>query len=260
MKIETLAIHSASLTVYLRDAEEVMPMAQARPLVLVVPGGGYSHVSPREGDPVALRFLAAGYHAAVLHYSVGEQARDYRPLAQVNGALAALRAHAAEWGICPDKIAVCGFSAGGHLALSSAVLDLPDPALPAGQQRPDALILGYPVVSAGPCAHRGSFVQLSGSRDEASHLAFGLEDKITSRTPPVFVWHTMDDSTVPVENTLLLVSALRKAQVPCEAHLFPHGVHGLSVCTAEVNTPLPHAAHWFALACEWLGETLDFHP
>src|SRR5699024_1339461 len=76
MKIETLAIHGASLTVYLRDAEEVMPMAQARPLVLVVPGGGYSHVSPREGDPVAVRFLAAGYHAAVLRYGVGEQAQN----------------------------------------------------------------------------------------------------------------------------------------------------------------------------------------
>ena len=80
MKIETLAIHGASLTVYLRDAEEVMPMAQARPLVLVVPGGGYSHVSPREGDPVAVRFLAAGYHAAVLRYSVGEQAQNHLPL------------------------------------------------------------------------------------------------------------------------------------------------------------------------------------
>ena len=106
MKIETLNPCGSRLTVYLRDAEQAMPLFQTRPLVLVIPGGGYEHVSPREGDPVALRFLAAGYHAAVLHYSVGEQARDYRPLAQVNGALAALRAHAAEWGICPDKIAL----------------------------------------------------------------------------------------------------------------------------------------------------------
>ena len=214
MKIETLAIHSASLTVYLRDAEEVMPMAQARPLVLVVPGGGYSHVSPREGDPVAVRFLAAGYHAAVLRYSVGEQAQNYLPLKQIDGALAA--------------------------------------------QRPNALILSYPVVTAGPFAHRGSFEALSGSADLASHLAFGLEDKVGPDTPPVFLWHTMDDNTVPVENSLLLLSALRRAGVPCEAHLFPHGVHGLSVCTAEVNTPQPHAAHWFALAAEWLGEVFDW--
>ena len=258
MKIETLAIHGASLTVYLRDAEEVMPMAQARPLVLVVPGGGYSHVSPREGDPVAVRFLAAGYHAAVLRYSVGEQAQNHLPLKQIDGALAALRAHADEWHILPDKIAACGFSAGAHLALSSAVLALPGQASWQERQRPNALILSYPVVTAGLFAHRGSFEALSGSADLASHLAFGLEDKVGPDTPPVFLWHTMDDNTVPVENSLLLLSALRRAGVPCEAHLFSHGVHGLSVCTAEVNTPQPHAAHWFALAAEWLGEVFGW--
>ena len=75
MKIETLNPCGSRLTVYLRDAEQAMPLFQTRPLVLVIPGGGYEHVSPREGDPVALRFLAAGYHAAVLHYSVGEQVK-----------------------------------------------------------------------------------------------------------------------------------------------------------------------------------------
>ena len=258
MKIEKLTIHGAALTVYLRDAESVMPRAEERPLVLVIPGGGYGHVSPREGDPVAVHFLAAGYHAAVLEYSVGEQARDYQPLKQADGALAALRAHADEWHILPDKIAACGFSAGAHLALSSAVLALPGQASWQERQRPNALILSYPVVTVGPFAHRGSFEALSGSAGLASHLAFGLEDKVGPDTPPVFLWHTMDDNTVPVENSLLLLSALRRAGVPCEAHLFPHGVHGLSVCTAEVNTPQPHAAHWFALAAEWLGEVFGW--
>lgn len=258
MKIETLQLGQAVLTVYLREPSAAMPQAAARPLVLVVPGGGYEHVSDREGDPVAVRFLAEGYHAAVLRYSVGEGARGWRPLAEINDALAAVRARAADWGVCPDKVAVCGFSAGGHLALSSAVLDLPG--LPAGQaqQRPDALILGYPVVTAGDCAHRGSFVRLTGDDDRAAHCAFSLEDKIRPGVPPVFVWHTMDDATVPVENSLLLVSALRRAGGECEAHFFPHGVHGLSVCTAEVNTPQPHAAHWFALAAEWLRDVFDW--
>ena len=260
MKIEKLEIAGAELTVYLREASDAMPLTVTRPLVLVVPGGGYGHLSPREGDPVAVRFLAAGYHAAVLHYSVGEAARDYRPLAQISGALAALRAHAAAWGIRPQQIAVCGFSAGGHLALSSAVLALPDPAAAAAQERPNAVILSYPVVTAGQYAHRGSFVNLSGSEDLAAHAAFGLEDKITPAAPPVFVWHTMADEAVPVENTLLLVAALRKAGVPCEAHLFPEGSHGLSVCTAEVGCALPHAGRWFALACEWLGDVFHYHP
>lgn len=259
MKIETLNIHGAALTVYLREADEAMPLAATRPLVLVVPGGGYEHVSAREADPVAVRFLAAGYHAAVLTYGVGEEARGYKPLRQIDGALAALRDRAAGWGIRPDKIAVCGFSAGAHLALSSAVLPLPGQTGWEERQRPNALILSYPVVTAGPYAHRGSFAALSGSDQLAAHAAFGLEDKIGPDTPPVFVWHTLDDRTVPAENSMLLVAALRRAGVPCEAHFFPTGVHGLSVCTPEVNTPQPHAAHWFSLAAEWLGDVFDFH-
>ena len=115
------------------------------------------------------------------------------------------------------------------------------------------------MVTAGPYAHRGSFAALSGSDQLAAHAAFGLEDKIGPDTPPVFVWHTLDDRTVPAENSMLLVAALRRAGVPCEAHFFPTGVHGLSVCTPEVNTPQPHAAHWFGLAAEWLGDVFDFH-
>ena len=244
-----------TLTVCLRASLDAMPTVKQRPLVLVVPGGGYSHVSPREGDPVALQFAAAGYHTAVLTYSVGEGARDYRPLRQLSEALGLLRQHAEEWHILPDKIAVCGFSAGGHLALSGAVLDIPGET---AQQRPDAVILGYPVITAGEYAHRGSFVQLAGSEDAAAQATFTLEDKITPDTPPVFVWHTMEDQTVPVENTLLLLTALRRAGVPCEAHLFEKGRHGTSISTAEVDAASAHRHHWVELALEWLGETFDF--
>ena len=156
------------LTVSLRASLDAMPAVKQRPLVLVVPGGGYDHVSPREGDPVALQFAAAGYHTAVLTYSVGEGAQNYQPLRQLNEALALLRQNAGEWHILPDKIAVCGFSAGGHLALSAAVLDIPGET---AQQRPNAVILGYPVVTAGEFAHRGSFVQLAGSEAESFYLA-----------------------------------------------------------------------------------------
>lgn len=246
-----------SLTVYLRTPSEKMPVALVRPCVLVVPGGGYSHVSPREGDPVALQFAAAGYHAAVLTYTVGDGARDFRPLHQIAEAIGMLRAHAAEWHILPEQIAVCGFSAGGHLALSSAVLSLPEGAL--NQPRPNAVILGYPVVSAGQYAHRGSFVELTGSTDPANHQMFSLETRVTAETPPVFVWATMEDETVPVENTLLLINALRKAQVPCEAHLFERGKHGTSISTAEVGSESAHRHHWVKLAIEWLNDTFDYH-
>ena len=168
----------AKLTVYLRTPSEAMPSALVRPLVLVVPGGGYNHVSPREGDPVALQFAAAGYHTAVLEYSVGDAAADFQPLRQISQAIGLVRTHAAAWGVEPEKIAVCGFSAGGHLALSSAVLTLPG-AEGAAQPRPNAVVLGYPVISAGAYAHRGSFEQLAASQDPAAQQVFSLEDKIT---------------------------------------------------------------------------------
>lgn len=259
MQLEQLDLPGGGLlTVYLRDCVETMPQAMERPLVLVVPGGGYSHLSAREGDPVALQFAAAGYHTAVLRYAVGDDAAHGLPLRQLAAAIGLVRQHAAAWHVQPDKIAVCGFSAGGHLALSGAVLDLPGGEA-AAQQRPNAVLLAYPVVTAGEHAHRGSFVRLSGSEDPADHQKFTLEDRITPDTPPVFVWHTMEDATVPVENTLLLLAALRKNRVPCEVHLFEKGVHGTSVSTAEVDAASAHRAHWVQLAVEWLNDTFDFH-
>ena len=113
------------LTVSLRASLDAMPAVKQRPLVLVVPGGGYSHLSAREGDPVALQFAAAGYHTAVLRYAVGDDAAHGLPLRQLVSAIGLVRQHAAAWHVQPDKIAVCGFSAGGHLALSGAVLAVP---------------------------------------------------------------------------------------------------------------------------------------
>ena len=244
------------LTVYLRDAVESMPNAMERPMVLVVPGGGYCHVSAREADPVALQFAAAGYHTAVLTYGVVEQARDYLPMRQLAQALGILRQNAQAWHILPDKIAVCGFSAGGHLALSGAVLEIPGEPEP---PRPNAILLAYPVITAGEYAHRGSFVQLAGSEERQAQQRFTLEDKITPAAPPVFVWHTMEDRTVPVENTLMLVSALHRAGVRCEAHLFERGAHGSSISTVEVDRPSVHRSHWVQLAVEWLNDTFDSH-
>ena len=256
MQLEQLDLPGGGLlTVYLRDCVETMPLAMERPLVLVVPGGGYSHLSAREGDPVALQFAAAGYHTAVLRYAVGDDAAHGLPLRQLAAAIGLVRQHAAAWHVQPDKIAVCGFSAGGHLALSGAVLDIPGES---AQPRPDAVILGYPVITAGEHAHRGSFERLAGSADLAVQQQFTLEDKITPRTPPVFVWHTMEDGTVPVENTLILLQALHKAGVPCEAHLLEKGVHGTSISTAEVDAQSVHRHHWVKLAVEWLNDTFGF--
>ena len=233
MQLEQLELTGGgTLTLYLRESVEAMPHFRQRPLVLVVPGGGYTHVSPRES------------------------ARDALPMRQLAQAIGLVRQHAEQWNILPDQIALCGFSAGGHLALSGAVWDIPGMA---DQPRPNALLLAYPVVTAGKYAHRDSFVQLTGTQDVAAHQRFTLEDKITPATPPVFVWHTMEDETVPVENALLLLSALHKAGVPCEVHLFEKGCHGTSISTPEVDADSAHRHHWVKLAVEWLNDTFSFH-
>ena len=175
-----------------------------------------------------------------------------------------MRAHAEQYGISPQRIAVGGFSAGAHLAgLHAAVWNRAswysqgtDLAL----HQPNAAVLCYPVVSAGEYAHRGSFQCLLG--DQAHNQAlldkFSIEKHIDAKTPPVFVWHTMTDDAVPVENTLMLIQACRAAGVSIEAHLFPEGSHGLSLANAETagNGFYAHIVEcvqcWPDLAEAWL--------
>ena len=125
--------------------------------------------------------------------------------------------------------------------------------------RPNAAVLCYPVVTAGEYGHRGSFARLAGT-DPEKQRAFSLEMLVDARTPPVFLWHTLEDQTARVENTLLLEAALRKAGVPHEVHLFPHGVHGLALADLETCDPARgrrpdrHVNRWQALCAEWIKE------
>ncbi|GLX66257.1 alpha/beta hydrolase [Paenibacillus glycanilyticus] len=259
MKLETIKLaisNGATLTLYLHDIMELRE--QARPIILITPGGAYSFCSEREAEPVAISFYNAGYHAAILRYSCLEEARNMQPMAEALESIRILREHAEEWHIAGDKIAVCGFSAGGHLAAATGTM-WNEPALmerlnyTGDALKPNAMILGYPVITSGEFAHRGSFYNISGSRvdDEISGF-YSIEKRVNSDTPPTFIWHTEDDPAVTVENVLLLISALRKAEVSFECHIFNKGQHGLSMCNQEVNTPNAHCAHWFGLCLEWL--------
>jgi len=221
------------------------PVPAARGTVLICPGGGYEWLSPREAEPVAAAFNRAGWNAAILYYTVrtaGAQPLGTLPLRQLGEAVAFLQ--------CGNPVIVCGFSAGGHLACSLGV-HWQKMALP----RPDALILGYPVVTAGPYAHRGSIENLAGDGDSDF---YSLERHAGPQVPPAFLWHTVTDPEVPVQNSLLLASALADAGVRYEMHLYPRGVHGLSLATPEVEEPAkhrladPHIAGWFELCQGWL--------
>ena len=245
-----------TLQTYLLDGERV------RPLVLICPGGGYHFVSPREAEPVALQFNAAGYHACVLDYSVAPR-RHPQPLRDVARALCLVRQNEDAWNVEPARVALCGFSAGGHLAASLGVhWNKPwlagVPGIDPAKARPDALILSYPVLSSGPFAHRGSFENLLGPDASADQLReMSLELQVAQDTPQAFLWHTVEDEAVPVENSMMFAAALRAHQVPFEMHLYPAGAHGLSLATPETaREPAEadaHIATWMPLCIQWLG-------
>ena len=126
------------------------------------------------------------------------------------------------------------------------------------EARPDAVVLGYPVITAGEYRHDGSIVNLCGD-DADLRATMSLENQVRDGLPPFFVWHTVEDPSVPVQNSLMLAGALTAHKVPLELHLFAHDGHGTSTCTREVNTPNKHNSAWVALCTDWLAETFDFH-
>jgi acetyl esterase/lipase len=231
-----------------------------RPAILICPGGGYGFTSPREAEPIAMQFNAAGFHAFVLYYSVAPN-RHPQPLLDLSRAMCIIRESSDEWNVYTEKIAVCGFSAGGHLAASLGVCwDKPylkAPGITMGMNYPNALILSYPVITSGEFAHRGSFNNLLGTDSGSESLyEMSLEQQVSSKTPPTFLWHTFADKSVPVENTLLFAQALRKCDIPFEMHIYPEGSHGLSLANEETATDTtgvhPHVTTWIKLCIEWL--------
>jgi acetyl esterase/lipase len=239
------------MTLYLLPGDEV------RPLVMVFPGGGYNMLADHEGEPYARRANAGGAHAAVVRYRTqypeASRPLGIGPLRDAERALQIVRSRAAEWHVDPDRIAVAGSSAGGHLAGTVAVHGRQaDPAaadpLDRFSARPNAAILCYAVITSRAYRHSGSFVNLCGSDDPHKQMDFFcVEQHVTAETPPMFIWHTADDGAVPVENALLLAMALRDKKVDFALHVFPHGRHGLGMAES-----LPDVRVWSDLCETWL--------
>lgn len=243
----------AKLEGYLLDCAITLGQEKARPAVLVCPGGGYVYCSPREGEPVALSYAARGFHAFVLTYSTGWDAADFAPLKEVSWAIGYIREHAAEWNIAPDKIAVCGFSAGGHLALASGLL---------AENKPNAMILGYPATSAPNMPGMDFMLKLLvGSHEVTNEDAarFDLVPQITKAAPPVFLAATAED-LLTAYGALPVAKAYSDLGMKYELHVFQYGPHGYSLAnevTADGSSQVidPAFAQWQELSVQWLHRT-----
>ncbi len=227
--------------------------------MLILPGGGYGSLAEHEGTGYAEFFAAHGITAYVLKYRLGSN--GYRHPIMLNDAARALRllrAFAKRDGLDPARIGVIGSSAGGHLAATLAThfnptllhgptLNAADP-VDAESSRPDLAILCYPVISLGEFAHAGSRRNLLGDNPSAELVrTLSNELQVTSETPPTFLWHTVEDKAVPIENSLLFASALRKAGVPFSLHVYENGPHGLGLGRSGREAPpwADQLLYWF---------------
>ena len=236
------------------------PRCKRSGLVLVLPGGGYRNRASYEGVPVAKKFNELGWHAATLEYRVAPSTFP-APQQDAVRAIRLIRSRAAEWGV--DKIAILGFSAGGHLAACTGTIwreidaDAGD-AADREDARPDAMILCYPVIYLTH-GHAGSGKNLLGkespTRDELAPL--DLETRVTGDTPPAFLWHTAADQTVDVHNSLAFAEAMWRQGNTAELHVYPFGRHGQGL--GNRNDEFTELMSWPGLASTFL-KTAGFVP
>ncbi|MBM7655537.1 alpha/beta hydrolase [Neobacillus cucumis] len=213
-----------------------------RPAMIVVPGGGYSVVSPTEGEIVAKEFYRKGYNAFVVTYTTNllkASPLRQQPLKDLSKAVMFVRKRAEQFNIDSSKVVICGFSAGGHLCGSLAVHHNVKELVLDGEyeginNRPDAVILSYPVITSGEYGHKDSFISLFGPDATEEELEYmSLEKHVTQKTPPTFIWHTATDELVPVENSYLFANACKEQGVVYEHHVFGNGRHGLSLANED---------------------------
>lgn len=226
-----------TLTTYISDIFEEMKYANTKPAVLVIPGGAYKFCSDREAEPIALAYLAKGFNAFVLRYSLNDKAAFPTPLNDAEKALQFIRDKADEFHIYPDKIAVCGFSAGGHLAAAVSTMS---------EEKPNACILGYPCI-------------LDSTSPILAKPVESLDRYVTPNTPPTFIFAARDDGCVPIKNSLIYADKLDENGVGFELHIFSHGDHGFSlandtVCDKHWIKICRQNSYWLDRSAEWLKE------
>ena len=232
-----------------------------KPAIVICPGGGYTHVAMQhEGTPFAYYFEKRGYQPFILRYRV-DPAKYPEPQMDLLSLVAYIRLHAEEYDVDPERIAVMGFSAAGHLCASAAALrEEIMPLVRAEMLRCglvseeeaqsldgsfSAMVLGYPVITFEKgVTHEGSFCFLTGNREDL-RKGLSVENLVGPGYPATFLWHNEDDHCVPVENSIRMDAALSKQGIPHELHIYPVGDHGVG------------AAYGLS-AWEWVGKMMEF--
>jgi len=244
---------------YAPDLSPVIDPERKNPCVIVCPGGGYAFLSDREGEPLALRLVSYGIAAIVIDYAI-TPVRYPMQLLEVAGTVALARKRAAEWHLDPYNITVMGFSAGGHAAAAAGILwreNCISRYLGVDNTlcRPDGMILGYPVITTGEHCDWESIDNLLGEFKCLELLEkVSLEKQVDPSTPPAFIWHTRDDQGVSIENSVGLMTALCKNGIGFEAHIYPHGKHGLSLSdyTTDRFPSSNDVTNWIGMAVCWI--------
>ena len=238
MKTEIIVLNehrNVTLTTYIQEVGGRFDYIEKRPAIIILPGGGYQYLSHREAEPVVYPYLTAGYQVFVLRYSVGEHATWPNPLNDFDEAINLIRSQSDKWHVYEDKIAVIGFSAGGHLASAAATM---------AKHRPNAALLGYAVTGE----------DVKGCNSTAPDTTKYV-DKYTC---PCFIFATRTDALVPIGNSVNFMSALTEAQIAFESHIYAYGPHGFSTCNSSVLNPnteiTERTSNWINDSIGWLKD------
>lgn len=238
-------------------------LLKKKPLILIFQGGSFNHLALREGEPVALAYMAHGFNAAVITYNLTTDPGDIYPDAALSGLTTVkyFRDNSEKLGIDKNRITTIGFSAGGHVVSAMNVMATTQKYskkfnFKDTDVKPNASILGYPLININKIGFKLSADLQDMIPEEKELLDTALG--VNKQTPPTYVFQTTDDPVVLIDNTIEYILALRKNNVPFESHIFDIGGHGYSLGTPELVTEdrswqlNPHVAHWLDLSIEWL--------